>query len=108
MDMTLDWRNEDIIAKAIRADGHKNCPNCGAPIESEKCSYCGTTFIDFAAMDADKPFYMKIKHDGEIFIMKVMLRNISIEYEPIALYADNRPMYMPGNTEISIDFIAIH
>ena len=26
-----------------------NCPNCGAPIESDKCAYCGTIFVDFAA-----------------------------------------------------------
>lgn len=22
-----------------------NCPNCGAPIEDGKCSYCGTKFL---------------------------------------------------------------
>lgn len=27
----------------------KNCPNCGAPIETAKCPYCGTLFIDFGA-----------------------------------------------------------
>ena len=23
-----------------------NCPNCGAPINGEKCEYCGTRFKD--------------------------------------------------------------
>lgn len=22
----------------------KNCPNCGAPIQSERCEFCGTLF----------------------------------------------------------------
>ncbi len=24
----------------------KNCPNCGAPLEGYKCSYCGTVFME--------------------------------------------------------------
>lgn len=23
-----------------------NCPNCGAPIKSHQCEYCGTVFAD--------------------------------------------------------------
>ena len=51
----------DELSRATRTNGSKNCPNCGAPIETEKCPYCGTVFLDFAAMDADQPFYMKVK-----------------------------------------------
>lgn len=32
-----------------------NCPNCGAPIESVQCPYCGTMFYDFAVMDTASP-----------------------------------------------------
>lgn len=46
-----------------------NCPNCGSPIMAEKCPYCGTLFYDFAVLDADEPFYLKIKHKGKIYIM---------------------------------------
>lgn len=28
-----------------------NCPNCGAPISSIECPYCGTVFYDFATID---------------------------------------------------------
>ena len=28
-----------------------NCPNCGAPLVSEKCQYCGTLFYDFSAIE---------------------------------------------------------
>lgn len=26
-------------------EGATNCVNCGAPIQSEKCPYCGTNFM---------------------------------------------------------------
>lgn len=25
---------------------YKNCPNCGAPVKSFQCEYCGTLFQD--------------------------------------------------------------
>lgn len=28
----------------------RNCPNCGAPIETVKCPYCGTPFLDSGAI----------------------------------------------------------
>jgi hypothetical protein len=28
----------------IRKDDSTNCPNCGAPITSRQCEYCGTIF----------------------------------------------------------------
>ena len=43
----------------------RNCPNCGAPYETElnKCPYCGTSYYDLSALDitAREPFYLKIK-----------------------------------------------
>ena len=42
-----------------------NCPNCGAPYDSEltKCPYCGTNYFDLSFIDFDavEPFYIKIK-----------------------------------------------
>lgn len=57
----------------------KNCPNCGAAIESEKCPYCGTVFIDFACIDADKPFYLKIKTNGTVCIVKTILNTVTCQ-----------------------------
>ena len=31
-----------------------NCPNCGAPITSKTCPYCGTTFINYIDEDEDE------------------------------------------------------
>lgn len=34
----------------------RNCPNCGAPLDSAvcKCSYCGTSYFDISAIDAEE------------------------------------------------------
>lgn len=69
-----------------RTNSSKNCPNCGAPIENEKCPYCGTVFVDFAAMDTEQPFYMKIKHDGRIYILKVKMTSAELSAETNNIY----------------------
>lgn len=103
-----DWLKKDIYDYAVRANGSKNCPNCGAPIEDEKCLYCGTRFIDFAAMDADEPFFMKIKHDGEVFIVKVKLNSASMSSETLVAYIDRvTQKYVRGATEIDMNFTVI-
>ena len=76
----------DELSRATRTNGSKNCPNCGAPIETETCPYCGTVFLDFAAIDADQPFYMKVKHDGKIYILKVMMSSMELRIEPNDIY----------------------
>lgn len=76
----------DELSRATKTNGSKNCPNCGAPIETEKCPYCGTMFVDFATMDADKPFYMKVKKDGKIYILKVMMSSMELRIEPNDIY----------------------
>lgn len=67
----------DLIS---RVRNGTNCPNCGAPIDSTKCSYCGTTFIDFSCIKTDEPFFLKIKdkYDRTI-ISKVMLDSALFE-----------------------------
>lgn len=52
-----------------------NCPNCGAPITSEKCEYCGTLFYDFSTIDVDKPCYLKIKYQNAIVMVKAKVRH---------------------------------
>ena len=54
----------------------RNCPNCGAPYEiSEvKCPYCGTAYFDMSMvnMDAQEPFFLKIKVNGLVITQKVI------------------------------------
>ena len=48
-----------------------NCPNCGAPIDSTVCPYCGTTFYDFASIGINENAYVRIKvPSGQILVFK--------------------------------------
>lgn len=57
---------------------------------NDVCEYCGTHFVDFT-MDTEKPFYIKIRHDGMLYIDKVRLVHLQDrrEIEPIAYFADD-------------------
>lgn len=54
-----------------------NCPNCGAPINGDACQYCGTVIWDFATIELCKPQWIKVKHDGEIIMVRAMIDNVS-------------------------------
>ena len=99
-----DQLYDHLIGDAIRINESTNCPNCGAPIESERCPYCGTMFIDFACMDLDKPFYLKIKHNGHIFTVKVKIRNIRMTDEEYTLYCDGKPFMEIPVRDLSMNF----
>lgn len=84
-----------------------NCPNCGAPIEGDKCPYCGTEVIDLCCLDTDKPFCIKIRNNGQIMKFKVMTRSINIESQRDYAYgtclSDTEPTVLTSvNTEIEI------
>lgn len=55
-----------------------NCPNCGAPIVSEQCPYCGTLFYDFSAIEIGKPCFLKIKWGDNVMLVKAVARNIDV------------------------------
>ena len=42
-----------------------NCPNCGAPIASDICPYCGTAFLDWSCIDERKASFVKVKFNGK-------------------------------------------
>ena len=96
----------DELSRATRTNGSKNCPNCGAPIETEKCPYCGTMFIDFATMDADKPFYMKVKQHGKIYILKVEMSSMELRIEPNNIYDTfgSRLLTLRPTSSLTLDF----
>ena len=58
-----------------------NCPNCGAPIASTSCPYCGTTIYDFATLDTNKPTYIRIRYSNNVFICKAVLRSAAFSME---------------------------
>ena len=62
----------------------RNCPNCGAPYNSElnTCPYCGTSYFDMSCINIEErePFYLKLKINGMTVTQKVIVNpDVSIE-----------------------------
>ena len=106
---SVDWFDALGQSLYLRRDEALNCPNCGAPISEEKCPYCGTLFVDFAAMDADKPFFMKIKYQGEVYIFKVKMNAMSVSSETADYYELGAPMRksVVMSRNLSVDFTLV-
>ena len=56
-----------------------NCPNCGAPIVSDTCEYCGTKFFDFANIDINDESYIRLKINDKLYMFKAFCSNISFQ-----------------------------
>ena len=71
----------------------KNCPNCGAPIESHKCPYCGTVFYDFADFEVGKTAYIRLNVNGNLNVFRALLTDFKIEQGTgDYMYFDNTPV----------------
>lgn len=100
----------------IDGDGAKkstNCPNCGAPIEAEKCPYCGTVILDFSVIQIGSPTYVKFKVNGEYIIARILIDdfNISINHEFAESIAVSplapKQCWVGTNVEIDLHAIAV-
>lgn len=66
---------------------NKNCPNCGAPYDTQynKCPYCGTSYFDMSCIDftSHEPIFLKIKvltSEGDAYIIQKVIPKLgSIE-----------------------------
>lgn len=57
-----------------------NCPNCGAPVSSFECPYCGTAFLDFCTVDMDRPFVMRVRaSDGKVYKFKALMPLMNVD-----------------------------
>lgn len=76
-----------------------NCPNCGAPITGINCEYCGTQFIDFAVIDMDRPFYIRVKQGNHLMTCKAKVKEFNIRIEQdtpdVLLYGNDSPICYP-------------
>lgn len=63
-----------------------NCPNCGAPIESTQCPYCGTVFYDFTVIDSDKPTYIRMNWRGHQMVFKAVMQSVEINMRSGSLF----------------------
>jgi len=83
-----------------------NCPNCGAPVQSDICPYCGSVFLDWACFDMNRPTFVKIRdHRGHIVLMKLSPENISIEYnyDSVDIFADDKIIHKISIPELEIN-----
>ena len=75
-------------------DRNYKCPVCGAPVDGDKCEYCGCVIYDFANIDFENPSYIRMKLGGNYITMKAIAVNPSITISSDNLYqTDGR-----GNT----------
>lgn len=63
-----------------------NCPNCGAPIDGDKCPYCGTTFINTLSFDLENVQYLKVRIGDKIVLTKVYLASMTVNYENAPIF----------------------
>ena len=69
-----------------------NCPNCGAPIESTQCPYCGTVLYDFTEISNERPTYIMMNWNGTQVAFRALLEAAEINMETMnpVIYADNQ------------------
>lgn len=98
-DARIRYRN------GVKANGALTCPQCGAPITDERCEYCGVIFYDFACVECNKPFYLKIKHNDKICIYKVIMDDATIKSstDTAILFADDTYRQVVARENIDID-----
>lgn len=83
-----------------------NCPNCGAPVVSNKCDYCGTYIFDFSQISMGEPCWISVDlGDGSKKLLHVILENASVDanYGEHTLYADNRIVDVLRIPDITLD-----
>ena len=81
-----------------------NCPNCGAPITSDICPYCGTTFLDWSCIDERKANYIKVKINGKIQLIKARMIGLSFDYNTVenTLWCDDQKYYSFCKPELNL------
>ena len=62
-----------------------NCPNCGAPITSIECPYCGAMFFDIVTLDDRHPTYIRMGWNKQIITSQVIMRSANVGFESEAL-----------------------
>jgi hypothetical protein len=81
-----------------------NCPNCGAPIASDICPYCGTAFLDWSCIDERKENWIKIKFNGQIRLVKARMTYLGFEYDApeTTLLCDDQKYFSIQSPEFKI------
>lgn len=71
-----------------------NCPNCGAPIQEDKCQYCGTVIHDFSALKLHQENFIKLRIGDKIITFRALFQSMQVDYPPSeGLYADDKLVF---------------
>lgn len=83
-----------------------NCPNCGAPVVSNKCDYCDTYIFDFSQISMGKACWISVDlGDANKRLIHVILENatMDVNYGENTLYADDRIVDVLRIPDITLD-----
>lgn len=87
-----------------------NCPNCGAPIDSDKCPYCGTRLINIAELEPGEKIWLIFKDNQNKDIVcasRVLVKRIGVSMSQdstTTFYADGEPFcYYNPTADICIE-----
>lgn len=86
------------------------CPKCGAPIDGDKCGYCGAIFYDFVNIQSGTPTYIRMKIMGVLHIFRAVVEDVEInqDNDGTSLYTDNYLVYTePKMPEITLKMRAV-
>ena len=77
-----------------------NCPNCGMPIVSDTCEYCGTKFFDFANIDINGESYLRVKINDRLYILRAICKNASMTTycDTVSVVYGNNYKSFPNNS----------
>lgn len=82
-----------------------NCPNCGAPIESERCPYCGTIIYDFANVSFDKPSYIRLKVNNRLYVFKAWVTDMTVHQDLVDMTLDISMKILEEMDHLMISYI---
>lgn len=58
----------------------RNCPNCGAPINGDKCEYCGTVFVKdkdrYRFNEAQEEYFQRLNLIDQLNRLEIEHKNL--------------------------------
>ena len=72
------------------------CPVCGAPLEGDRCEYCGCVIYDFAAISTNEPRYIKLQIGDRTVLTKAIAVNpcVEISTDTVDMTGENGKLYL--------------
>lgn len=86
----------------------KNCPNCGAPVESGKCANCGAIFMSEGAIEIGVPIFVRVKGKRGHRLVEMRINSIVREEDNDrgSLWIDDSPVEtIPNHRTVELEMI---